>query len=63
MRWRIERRGDAVVTWSCDAHLAEECKTMQRDFEVSELVVTLAAKQAEWNELGSQLDAIAGGTA
>lgn len=31
---------------------------MQRDFEVTELVVTLAAKQREWNELAAELDAI-----
>lgn len=37
--WRIHRRGDAVVSWACNLHLAEECHRLQRDFEVTELVV------------------------
>lgn len=27
--WRIERRGDAVVTWSCHDHLAKVCARLQ----------------------------------
>jgi hypothetical protein len=38
--WRIDRRGDAVVSWADDAHLAEVCVSLQRDWETTELVVT-----------------------
>jgi hypothetical protein len=41
-RWVIERHGDAVVTWSCDAHLAEICLALQRAWERTELSVRLA---------------------
>lgn len=31
--WRVERVGDAVVSWACDRHLAEECDDLQRSNE------------------------------
>jgi hypothetical protein len=46
--WRIERWGDAVVTWACDPHLSEVCERMQRDNEVTKLSVKDARKQREW---------------
>jgi SH3-like domain-containing protein len=54
--WRILRRGDAAVSWACDAHLAQECIAMQRDWEVSELVITLAQKTREWAHIGAALE-------
>jgi hypothetical protein len=39
-RWRVLRRGDAVVSWACPAHLTEVCDRLQRGWEVTELVVT-----------------------
>lgn len=39
--WRIERRGDAAVTWSCWIDLGRVCLDMQRDHEHTELVITL----------------------
>jgi hypothetical protein len=54
--WRIERSGDAVVSWACDAHLAAVCDGMQRDFEISQLVVTDSRKRREWAGIASALD-------
>lgn len=56
--WRITRRGDAVVTWACVAHLSEACERFQRDWEITELVVTPSAKAREWSQLSARLDAI-----
>lgn len=38
--WRIERRGDAVVSWACDDDLATECHNLRRDWERTELVIS-----------------------
>jgi hypothetical protein len=39
--WVIERRGDAVVAWSCDTHLAAICAEMQRWWEDTRLIVKI----------------------
>jgi len=57
-RWRLDRRGDAVVTWACDGDLAEVCHRLQRINEISELVVTDCVKRAEWREIGNLLDTV-----
>ena len=54
-RWRIERRGDAVVSWSCNQHLAEICLRLQRDHEITELVVSDSVKRSEWAEIDQSL--------
>jgi hypothetical protein len=41
-QFRLERRGDAVVSWACAGHLADECVNLQRDWETTEIVVRLA---------------------
>ncbi|HEX3957774.1 MAG TPA: hypothetical protein VHZ03_14245 [Trebonia sp.] len=46
-RWRIERWGDAVVTWACDTDLPEICGRLQRDREVTKLSVTDSRKARE----------------
>lgn len=33
--WRIERYGDAVVSWACAPHLALECAYLQREWETT----------------------------
>jgi hypothetical protein len=33
-----------VISWACDTHLAEVCERLQRDREVTELVVRDARK-------------------
>lgn len=38
-QWQLNRRGSAVVSWSCDGHLALVCHHLQRG-ERAELVVT-----------------------
>jgi hypothetical protein len=54
------RIGDVAVSWACDAHLGGVCDGLQRDFEITELVVKLASKAREWAEIGKSLDEIAG---
>ena len=55
----VTRRGDGVVSWACPQHLAAVCDGMQRDDEVTELVVVLVAKLLEWLRLGARLEGIA----
>ncbi len=58
--WRIQRsRADAVVDWACHEHLAMICVHLQRDNEVTELVVTDHRKAAEWSGISKALTAIA----
>ncbi len=40
--WRLDRRGDAVVTWACNLDLAEVCRRLQRPRERTEVVVRKA---------------------
>lgn len=44
--WSIERRGDAVVSWSCSLHLHEVFRELQRPHERTALVVRVAALPA-----------------
>lgn len=53
--WTITRRGDAAVSWACDPHLATVAHRLQRDWEVTELVVRLRPKAIEWAEIGQRL--------
>jgi hypothetical protein len=46
--WAIMRRGDVVVSWACDAHLAIVCERLQRDFEITELTVRDSRKSRKW---------------
>jgi hypothetical protein len=57
--WRIERQGDAVISWACNNHLAAECDRLQRDYEVSRLVVLHYAKMAEVADINRMLREIA----
>lgn len=61
--WQILRRGDVVLTWACDDHLAAACEALQRDHEVTELVVKDYRKNVEWTGITRSLNAIAGGEA
>lgn len=58
-QWRIERRGDAIVSWSCDLDLSDVCADLQRPHEITELVVTDSRKRREIVALDSALDRIA----
>jgi len=40
-RWRIDRYGDAVVSWACEEHLSHECDRLQRLWEETELTIRL----------------------
>jgi hypothetical protein len=57
-RWRVERVGDAAVSWACDPHLAEVCHRMQCDPEITELVVSDHVKRREWREIGDSLGGV-----
>jgi hypothetical protein len=59
-RWNLTRRGDVVTTWACDAHLATAAAELQRDHEVTELVVVDYRKAREWAAISRTLDRIAG---
>lgn len=48
--WRLERQGDAVVTWACDEHLAGVVRGLLRDWEVSHIVVS----PSQWKWAGWQ---------
>ena len=37
--WRLDRRGDAVVSWACDDDLIPLLRELQRSFERTEIVV------------------------
>jgi hypothetical protein len=37
--WRLEREGDAVVTWSCDLHLTRVLFGLRRSSERTRVVV------------------------
>lgn len=58
-RWNITRIGDVVTTWACDEHLAGACDGLQRDFEITQLVVRDARKMREWAAIGRSLEQIA----
>lgn len=53
--WQIKRIGDVAVSWACDPHLPALCDRMQRDFEVTELMVVHYPKLAEWHGIGRAL--------
>jgi hypothetical protein len=54
-KWQAIRRGDVVMSWACVTHLDAVCEGLQRDFEVTELVVTLFPKAVEWAQIGHDL--------
>lgn len=48
-----------MTSWACDdGHLAEVCDRLQRDFEITELVVSDCRKMREWAEIAKSLDEI-----
>jgi hypothetical protein len=57
--WCLERRGDAAIDWACGEHLGVVALDLQRDPEVTELVVTLFPKAREWAEINRSLVRIA----
>lgn len=57
--WRITRVGDVVVSWACSSDLSAVCESLQRDFEVTELVVEHQPKLHEVVEINRALEDIA----
>jgi hypothetical protein len=56
--WTITRP-DAVVSWACDQHLGVVCASLQRDWEVTRLMVVDSRKAQEWNGIAASLEAVA----
>lgn len=59
--WCLMRRGDAVITWACDSDLAQVADRLQRDHEVTELLLGDFRKAREWVGISHALDEIAEG--
>ena len=59
--WVLTRRGDVAVSWACDDDLAQVAARLQRDHEVTELVVSDARKAREWAGISRALGAITDG--
>ena len=57
--WTMERRGDVAVSWACELHFNEVALGMQRDHEITELMVRHSPKAKEWAEISRTLDAVA----
>lgn len=53
--WNLTRRGDVVTSWACDADLAAVADRMQRDHEVTKLVVRDTRKARGWAGIGRAL--------
>lgn len=49
--WTITREGDVVVSWVCAADLSTVCERLQRDHEVTRLIVKHYAKSLEHAEI------------
>lgn len=58
--WTITRRGDVARTWACEKHLHDLCVDLQRDHEVTQIVVEPFAKKREWAEIGELLRKVDG---
>lgn len=59
--WEIVRQGDVAVSWACDDHLSATCDDLQRDSEITRLVVVHWAKRREVAEINRSLREIADG--
>jgi len=57
--WTIVRVGDVVSTWACGEHMSDICLRLQRDREITKLLVWHAPKAHEWAEIGRSLAAVA----
>ncbi len=53
--WTIARKGDAAISWSCSDHFSTVALHMQRDHEITELVVKHTSKSLEWAEINASL--------
>jgi hypothetical protein len=60
--WSITRRGDVAISWACPEHMSQVCSALQRDHEITQLVVTHMAKSHEWAEIGETLRKIGDGS-
>lgn len=54
-KWTITRNGDVATSWACADDLDRVMDLLQRDHEVTQLVVRNRPKAIEWAELGAAL--------
>lgn len=57
--WTLVRQGDVVVSWACKAHVSAVLLRLQRDHEVTQIVVTHTPKALEWADIARGLRAVA----
>ena len=57
--WSMTRRGDVACNWACTDHFTVVALDLQRDHEITELVVTHFPKAVEWAEIQSTLEEVA----
>ena len=53
--WTVERQGDVATSWACETHLSRVLELLQRDHEVTRLVVRSAPKAREWAQMSQAL--------
>jgi hypothetical protein len=56
--WRLTRQGDVVTSWACAAHVSLVCDRLQRDWEITQIIVTHARKAREWADIGATLGSV-----
>jgi hypothetical protein len=61
--WTLTRQGDVATSWACPEHLSEVAEGLQRDTEITRLIVTLSAKEHEWAEIEKALAKVVGDAA
>lgn len=57
--WQLTRIGDVATTWSCDEHLPDVLRDLQRDWEITQVAVKDLRKINEQYEIRRALDRIA----
>lgn len=61
--WRLTRLGDVATSWACDEHLHAVARDLQRDWEVTQIVIEDQRKLREHGEIRRMLDDVAKGGA
>ncbi len=56
--WSLVRKGDVVCNWACSEHFNEVALFLQRDHEITELVVVHSPKAVEWAEINRTLESV-----
>jgi hypothetical protein len=57
--WSLTRIGDLATSWACDPHLPAVLRDLQRDWEITKVVVRDCRKLHEHADIGEALDRVA----